>query len=199
MPESVPFRPTADVCDEHDDHGGPLPQIVAERFVSLGGRDGFAGVVSTVKALDDNSLVKEAVTEPGEGRVLVIDGGGSMRRSMVGGNVAADAADNDWAGFVVYGAVRDSHELVATDIGVFALGTVPLSVPTLPAPYYIYADPASLVFLPGFYSGQQSASWQVPPLVAFFGAQLIVQSAVLPVAAPAPCLQLPPGWLFEVR
>jgi len=125
MPESEPFRPTADVCDEHDDHGGPLPQIVAERFLSLGGRDGFAGVVSTVKALDDNSLVKVAVAEPGGGRVLVIDGGGSMQRSMVGGNVAAEAADNGWAGFVVYGAVRDSHELAATDIGVFALGTVP--------------------------------------------------------------------------
>ena len=125
MPESVPFRPTADVCDEHDDHGGPLPQIVAERFLSLGGRDGFAGVVSTVKALDDNSLVKEAVAEPGGGRVLVIDGGGSMQRSMVGGNVAAEAAGNGWAGFVVYGAVRDTHELATTDIGVFALGAVP--------------------------------------------------------------------------
>ncbi len=97
------------------------------------------------------------------------------------------------------GTISFQMDLPAGLVGVFALGTVPLSVPTLPAPYYIYADPASLVFLPGFYSGQQSTSWQVPPLIAFFGAQLIVQSAVLPVAAPAPFLQLPPGWLFEVR
>ena len=125
MSGSVPFRPTSDVCDDHDDNGAPAPRIVTERFVSLGGRNGFAGVVSTVKAFEDNSVVKEAIAEPGEGRVLVIDGGGSMRRSMVGGNVAAEAAGNGWAGFVVYGAVRDTHELEATDIGLFALGTVP--------------------------------------------------------------------------
>ncbi|MDG1365691.1 MAG: ribonuclease E activity regulator RraA [Acidimicrobiales bacterium] len=125
MTESVPFRPTSDVCDDHDDYDGPLPQILTERFVSLGGRSGFAGVVSTVKAFEDNSVVKDAITEPGEGRVLVIDGGGSLRRSMVGGNVATEAAGNGWAGFVVYAAVRDTHELQATDIGVFALGRVP--------------------------------------------------------------------------
>lgn len=125
MPESVPFRPTSDVCDDHDDNGAPLPQTLTERFVSLGGQSGFAGIVSTVKAFEDNSVVKDAISEAGDGRVLVIDGGGSMRRSMVGGNVAAEAARNGWAGFVVYGAVRDTRELEATDIGVFALGTVP--------------------------------------------------------------------------
>ena len=125
MPASVPFRPTSDVCDAHDDDGAPLPQIITERFVSLGGRMEFAGEVSTVKAFEDNSVVKDAIAEPGHGRVLVVDGGGSLRRSMVGGNVAAEAAGNGWAGFVVYGAVRDTHELEATDIGVFALGTVP--------------------------------------------------------------------------
>ena len=102
MPEQVPFRPTSDVCDAHDDDGGPEPQILTERFVSLGGRSEFAGVVSTVKAHEDNSVVKDAIAEPGDGRVLVIDGGGSLRRSMVGGNVAAEAAGNGWAGFVVY-------------------------------------------------------------------------------------------------
>lgn len=125
MPQAVPFRPTSDVCDDHDDGDGPPPRIVTERFVSLGGRSTFAGEVSTVKAFEDNSVVKEAIAEPGSDRVLVIDGGGSMRRSMVGGNVAAEAAANGWAGFVVYGAVRDTHELEVTDIGVFALGTVP--------------------------------------------------------------------------
>ena len=65
------------------------------------------------------------MAEPGEGRVLVVDGGGSMRRSMVGGNVAAEAAANGWAAIIVYGAVRDTVELRDTAIAVFALGTVP--------------------------------------------------------------------------
>ena len=76
-------------------------------------------------AHEDNSKVKEAVAEPGEGRVLVVDGGGSMRRSMVGGNVAAEAAAKGWAAIIVYGAVRDTAELRDTAIAVFALGTVP--------------------------------------------------------------------------
>ncbi|MEM8706665.1 MAG: ribonuclease E activity regulator RraA [Actinomycetota bacterium] len=120
MAEPIPFRPTSDVCDDHDDAG-----IVAEQFVSLGGAPHAAGRASTVKAHEDNSMVKEAVAEPGEGRVLVIDGGGSMRRSMVGGNVAAEAASNGWAAIIVHGAVRDTVELRDTAIAVFALGTVP--------------------------------------------------------------------------
>lgn len=117
---ALPFRPTSDICDDHDD-----AQIITERFVSLGGAPHVAGVAATVKAHEDNSMVKEAVAEPGDGRVLVVDGGGSMRRSMVGGNVAAEAARNGWAGIVVYGAVRDTVELRDTAIAVFALGTVP--------------------------------------------------------------------------
>ncbi len=116
----IEFRPTSDVCDDHDD-----AQIVTERFVSLGGHTTVAGVVATVKAHEDNSMVKEAVAEAGDGRVLVVDGGGSLRRSMVGGNVAAEAAANGWAGIVVHGAVRDTHELQETAIAVLALGTVP--------------------------------------------------------------------------
>ncbi len=116
----IEFRPTSDVCDDHDD-----AQIVTERFVSLGGHTTVAGVVATVKAHEDNSMVKEAVAEAGDGRVLVVDGGGSLRRSMVGGNVAAEAAANGWAGIVVHGAVRDTHELRETAIAVLALGTVP--------------------------------------------------------------------------
>ena len=120
MAESIAFRPTSDVCDDHDD-----AQIVTERFVSLGGVPHAAGPASTVKAHEDNSKVKEAVAEPGEGRVLVVDGGGSMRRSMVGGNVAAEAAANGWAAIIVYGAVRDTVEPRDTAIAMFALGTVP--------------------------------------------------------------------------
>ena len=117
---SIEFRPTSDVCDDHDD-----ARILTDRFVSLGGRTTVAGIIATVKAHEDNSMVKEAVAEAGDGRILVVDGGGSLRRSMVGGNVAAASAANGWAGIVVHGAVRDTHELQATDIAVLALGTVP--------------------------------------------------------------------------
>lgn len=117
---SIEFRPTSDVCDDHDDAA-----IVTLVFRSLGGRDTMAGEVVTVKAHEDNSLVKDAVAEDGTGKILVIDGGGSMQRSMVGGNVAAEAAGNGWVGILVNGAVRDTLELQATDLGLHALGTVP--------------------------------------------------------------------------
>ncbi|MEO0493990.1 MAG: ribonuclease E activity regulator RraA [Actinomycetota bacterium] len=120
MAEPIPFRPTSDVCDDHDD-----AEIITERFISLGGAPHAAGRAATVKAHEDNSMVKDAVAEPGAGRVLVVDGGGSLRRSMVGGNVAAEAAANGWAAIIVYGAVRDTVELRDTAIAVFALGTVP--------------------------------------------------------------------------
>ncbi len=117
---SIEFRPTSDVCDDHDDAA-----IVTLAFRSLGGRDTMAGEIVTVKAHEDNSLVKDAVAEDGTGKILVIDGGGSMRRSMVGGNVAAEAAGNGWVGILVNGAVRDTLELQATDLALHALGTVP--------------------------------------------------------------------------
>ena len=117
---SIEFRPTSDVCDDHDDAA-----IVTLAFRSLGGRDTMAGEIVTVKAHEDNSLVKDAVAEDGTGKILVIDGGDSMRRSMVGGNVAAEAAGNGWVGILVNGAVRDTLELQATDLALHALGTVP--------------------------------------------------------------------------
>ena len=86
----------------------------------------FGGTVATVKCFEDNSLVKAALDEPGNGRVLVVDGGGSLRRALVGGNVAAAAAKNGWAGVVVDGAVRDVAELAATAVGIRALALVPL-------------------------------------------------------------------------
>ena len=86
----------------------------------------FAGPVSTVRCLDDNSLVKAAVEGFGAGRVLVVDGGGSLRRSLLGGNLAASAAKNGWAGVLIHGAVRDLEELRAADVGIFALGHVPM-------------------------------------------------------------------------
>ncbi len=84
------------------------------------------GPVSTVKCFEDNSRVKEAVESPGEGRVLVVDGGASLRRALVGGNLGAAAAQNGWAGIVVDGCVRDVSELAQCSIGIRALAAMPL-------------------------------------------------------------------------
>jgi regulator of ribonuclease activity A len=111
---------TADICDAHDD-----AVVLTERYRSLGGRSAMTGTAVTLKVFEDNSLVRDAVAEHGSGMVLVVDGGGSLRRSLVGGNVAAEAAANDWAGILVHGAVRDTDELRTTDLAVHALGTCP--------------------------------------------------------------------------
>lgn len=117
---------TCDLCDAHrgDTDGGfrMLPPV----FRDFGRRLAFHGPVATVRCLDDNSMVKAAVESPGAGRVLVVDGGGSLRRSLLGGNLAAAAAKNGWAGVVIDGAVRDVAELAACEVGIRALAPVPL-------------------------------------------------------------------------
>ncbi|WP_159945528.1 MULTISPECIES: ribonuclease E activity regulator RraA [unclassified Nocardiopsis] len=114
-----PFA-TADLMDEY----GALASCQAQ-FRHYGGRVSFHGAVATVRCHEDNGLVRAAVAEPGRGRVLVVDGGGSLRTALVGDNVARLAADNGWAGIVVNGAVRDVLGLARVDIGVCALGTNP--------------------------------------------------------------------------
>ena len=89
-------------------------------FSSFGGRDAFHGRIATLKLFEDNSLVRKAVESSGEGRVLVIDGGGSLRRALVGDQLAALAVTNRWAGIIVYGCIRDSGAISEMDIGVFA-------------------------------------------------------------------------------
>lgn len=95
-------------------------------FQNFGGTEVFSGAVSTVQCFEDNTPVKAAVESAGHGRVLVVDGGGSLRRALVGGNLASAAARNGWAGLVVYGCVRDSAELRACLLGIQALGLVPM-------------------------------------------------------------------------
>ena len=117
---------TGDLCDAHKAHIDGSFRVLPPVFRDYGKRVRFAGVVSTVKCFEDNSFVKAALEEPGLGRVLVVDGGGSMRRALVGGNIAAGAAKNGWAGVVVDGCVRDSAELALCDIGIRALALVPM-------------------------------------------------------------------------
>lgn len=111
---------TTDLCDAHED-----VRVLDLPLGDFGGRLMFHGPVSTIRALEDNSRVREAVAEPGAGRVLVIDGGGSTRRAMLGDLLAAKAVENGWAGVVVHGVIRDSEAIAGLDIGVKALGTCP--------------------------------------------------------------------------
>jgi regulator of ribonuclease activity A len=112
---------TADLCD----HYGDEVQVVEEDFIDLGGIAAFNGQVVTIKAFEDNSLVAETLNEPGEGKVLVVDGGGSMRRAMLGDNLAARAVKNGWSGIVIYGCIRDAADIGEMELGVKALGTHP--------------------------------------------------------------------------
>lgn len=117
---------TCDLCDVHEDDTSGAFRVLAPVFRDFGAVRSFAGPVHTVRALEDNSRVREAVNSPGEGRVLVVDGGGSLRRALVGGNLAVAAAQNGWAGIVVDGCVRDVAELRAAGLPIRALALMPL-------------------------------------------------------------------------
>lgn len=117
---------TCDFCDENKGDDSGAFRVLPPVFHSYGGVAAFRGPVSTVKCFEDNTLVKAAVESAGEGRVLVVDGGASLRRALVGGNLAAAAARNGWAGLVVNGCVRDVAELGAAAVGIRALALVPL-------------------------------------------------------------------------
>jgi regulator of ribonuclease activity A len=113
---------TTDLCDAHEDK----VRVVDRIFSSFGGREAFHGRIVTLKLFEDNSLVRKALESPGNNRVLVIDGGGSLRRALVGDQLAALAVKNGWAGVVVYGCIRDSRAIGAMNIGVFAIDTNPM-------------------------------------------------------------------------
>lgn len=117
---------TCDLCDAHKSDAGGDFRVLPPVFRDFGGVQRFAGRVVTVKCFEDNSLVKAALESAGEGRVLVVDGAGSLRRALVGGNIAAAAARNGWAGVVIDGCVRDVAELAAAAVGIRALALVPL-------------------------------------------------------------------------
>ncbi len=123
---SISVENTCDLCDAHKGDDGGSFRVLPPVFRDFGGAASFAGIVSTVKCFEDNSLVKAAVESPGAGRVLVVDGGGSLRRALVGGNLAAAAARNGWAGLVIDGCVRDVAELAACAVGIRALACIPL-------------------------------------------------------------------------
>lgn len=110
-------------CDLSDEHGAAVEAIGGLRH--YGGRTRFSGPVATVKCFEDNARVKELANTPGEGRVLVVDGGGSLRMALLGDMIGAEAVANGWAGVVIHGAVRDTATLATMELGVMALGTTP--------------------------------------------------------------------------
>ena len=112
---------TADLLDEHPDEA----LVCGLAFQQFGGLASFSGVVSTIRCHEDNVLLKEQVGRPGEGRVLVVDGGGSHRVALLGDMVAGLAAANGWAGVIVNGCVRDAAVLRHLPIGIKARGTCP--------------------------------------------------------------------------
>ncbi|AZM95749.1 ribonuclease E activity regulator RraA [Vreelandella venusta] len=111
---------TPDLCDAYPD-----VTVLEPMFANYGGIDSFYGPIRTVKCFEDNSLVKQAVAEPGDGAVLVVDAGGSYRCAMLGDMLAEQAAKNGWAGVVMYGCVRDVDILATLPLGVQALGSHP--------------------------------------------------------------------------
>ncbi|MBP0946515.1 ribonuclease E activity regulator RraA [Pseudomonas alliivorans] len=151
---------TPDLCDAYPD----LIQVVEPMFSNFGGRDSFGGKIVTLKCFEDNSLVKKQIALDGKGKVLVVDGGGSLRCAMLGDMVAEQASKNGWEGVLIYGCVRDVDMLAQTDLGVQALASHPkksekrgvgeLNVPvtfggvTFKPGDYLYADNNGVIISP---------------------------------------------------
>jgi regulator of ribonuclease activity A len=110
--------------DLYDDHPEAL-QVAAPIFRDFGGRRCFSGQIVTLKALEDNTFIKAAFETDGRGKVLVVDGAGSLRCAMIGDVMAALGASNGWEGIVIHGCIRDSADVAKVDIGVKALATIP--------------------------------------------------------------------------
>lgn len=112
---------TPDLCDKYPDVA-----VVEPMFSNFGGHDSFGGQIVTIKCFEDNSIVKEQVDQDGRGKVMVVDGGGSLRRAMLGDMLAEKAAHNGWEGIIIYGCVRDVDVLIQTPLGIQALASHPM-------------------------------------------------------------------------
>lgn len=118
---------TCDICDANEDKIATAElAVIPPIFMKFGGVTKFSGPATTLKVFEDNVLIRETLETPGEGHVLVIDGGGSFRCALVGGNLATLGEQNGWAGIVVHGCIRDVDEINACHIGVRAMAPMPL-------------------------------------------------------------------------
>lgn len=116
------MQKTSDISDQLH----PNVEYLEPVYCRYGAKIDFFGAIHTIKCFEDNSFVREVLDTDGQGRVLVVDGGGSKRCAMLGDQLAAKAVKNNWAGIVVYGLIRDSEMINQMPIGVRALGTHPL-------------------------------------------------------------------------
>lgn len=123
---TVPFV-TCDLLDDHPDKDLQvvIPSLDGKFFQSYGARKSFGGQVVTVKCFEDNSRVKELLATDGTGKVLVVDGGSSMRCALMGDMIAESAVKHHWNGVVIYGCVRDVDAIAELDLGVHALAAIP--------------------------------------------------------------------------
>ncbi|MEH0743220.1 ribonuclease E activity regulator RraA [Vibrio cholerae] len=113
---------TSALCDVYMDQ----VDVVEPMFSNFGGSASFAGQITTVKCFEDNGLIREVLEQDGLGRVLLVDGGGSLRRALIDAELASLAEENEWEGIVVYGCVREVDELEDMSIGIQALASIPV-------------------------------------------------------------------------
>jgi regulator of ribonuclease activity A len=112
---------TADLYDQHGENLASVPL----QFQDLGGHTAFTGLIRTIRCMEDNGLVKSTLNSPGDGAVLVVDGGGSLNSALMGDMIAGAAVANGWAGVVINGAIRDRGAIAGLPLGVKALGSNP--------------------------------------------------------------------------
>ncbi|GAB3528995.1 ribonuclease E activity regulator RraA [Photobacterium alginatilyticum] len=113
---------TSELCDIYLDQ----VDVVEPMFSSYGGRNSFGGQVTTIKCFEDSGLIRDVLQQPGAGRVLLIDGGGSLRRALIDADIAQLAATNEWEGMIVYGCVRNVDELDEMELGIQAMASIPV-------------------------------------------------------------------------
>jgi len=139
---------TADLCDEHSE----TIQIALPGMLSYGGKARFSGRIVTLKLFEDNSLLRDMLSNGGEGQVIVVDGGGSMRCALLGDMLASNAVNNSWGGLVINGCIRDSADIAKMNIGIRALGTHPLkSVKRGNGEVNVPVSFSNVEFIPGDY------------------------------------------------
>ena len=152
---------TADICDDH----GDVVRVCELQFNDYAAREHFHGEVVTFATFEENKGILDVMKAGGAGKVLVIDGRGSLRRALCGGNIAEQACLNGWEGLVFNGAIRDSHEFAELDFGVKAVGTTAMRPRrgaggrpgealniggvAINAGDYLYADRDAVILLPG--------------------------------------------------
>lgn len=173
---------TPDLCDAHE---GTV-RVCEPVFTNFGARRSFGGEIVTIKCFEDNTLVKQQANAPGTGKVMVVDGGGSLRCALLGDMIAAAAADNGWEGIIIHGCIRDVDEIAKTNLGVQALRAIPvksvrrgegqLNIPvtfawvTFAPGQYVYADNNGVIVAPeklaaagGGTAGATERGPQAPP------------------------------------